>query len=757
MIRLSVLIYIISLNILVSQNFELSDWKSYSSHISIRDAVTDKDSNIWCATSGGIFKYNVKQDSFDIYNNINGLSSVNYSAIEYLPDLDIIIAGTRQGEIDLIFNDGRILNIYDIVNSNIVNKSVNSIKYINGIVYLGGGFGISEFFINPDGGVFEQTFGDSYRQVNVNSIKYYGNKIYIATNQSGVQIFEIGNILSDPSNWEKINTENGMPTNIIKDIHLFEDNLYIADSRNVYVQEQDTIKLVKESNYDINMLFEFKGKLYLDQIFGYISLDDSDRFDYFSSDTVSSSTHNGVFIYFNQPILLGEFEGLMFVLEDKTLGKVLPKTSFSNNIYDMEVDNKGNLWVTTGSRGFMMFDNYNWFYFNNFIKTVNGDNIPSNNYKKISIDNNDNIYISHRGRGLLIINKNENNDLNFNFYDQSNSSFVGIDPDTTISFLEAGETVFDKNGVAWTVNWTDNYPGPFLIAKDQNDFYAYENCIGQTKRGFLHMAIDNNGSKWVGAVGPAEIEGIIIYNENGTLDDTSDDICVNLKTNIVPELANNAINSIAVDKNGWVWVGTSTGITYFINPEAVLYDDDPKSLIGVAPDFFEEFRVNHIYVDEINYKWISTTKGIYVYNEDGTQQVAFFNSENSPLPVDEVNNITINSKTGEVFMATDLGLYSAMSISVKAAEEFNIIAYPQPFKPMLHNTLTIEGFEAISDVRITTTNGKLIRKISALGDKIIWDGKDEFGNFVNSGVYLVLASSKTTQNQSVQKIAIINN
>ena len=60
MIKLSILTFIFSLNLLVSQEYNLSNWKSYSSHISIRDAVVDKDSNIWCATSGGIFKYYIK-------------------------------------------------------------------------------------------------------------------------------------------------------------------------------------------------------------------------------------------------------------------------------------------------------------------------------------------------------------------------------------------------------------------------------------------------------------------------------------------------------------------------------------------------------------------------------------------------------------------------------------------------------------------------------------------------------------------------
>jgi streptogramin lyase len=756
MIKL-ILIFLLANLALSSEEFRLYNWKSYSSQVSIRDVASDKDGNLWCATSGGVVKYNFDKENFDYFDNINGLSSVNYSAIEYIPDFDLIVAGNLHGNLDLIFADGRVLNIYDIYNSNLINKRINDLKFINGILYVGGGFGLAEFIPNPEGNSFEQTFADSYRLVSVNKIHNIDNRIYITTEKNGIQWLEIGNIMSNPRNWTNIDLISETQFGSIVDMKFFNDKLYFCNNRNVFKIESDTVSHIFESNYDLNMFFIHNDKLYLDNLFGYRDIDQIDRFDYFGNDTISSSTHNGVFVYENELILFGEREGLLFVDMFKNIVKKTPLTSFSNSIFDMEVDSKGNLWISTATTGFMKFDGQNWSYFNSFIKDIEGNDIPANSYRKLSINSNDDVFIGHRGTGtgLLVVDTKDEN-YKFRTYSQRNSAFQGIDIDDDNSFFEAAGTAFDRNNISWTINWADFYPGHFLVAIDGDKHYGFNNCIGLNRRGFYHIAIDNNGTKWIGADYGRDQDGIILFNENGTLEDTSDDICVQLRTNNVPELANNVIRSLAVDKNGWVWAGTNTGITYFLNPIGILYDSNPRSLVAVSPTYFVEFDVADIFVDEINYKWIATSSGVYVYNGDGTKEIARINTENSPLPTNDIRSITINPKTGEVFFGTGLGLFSANSVSVRPSKEYDIICYPQPFSPQIDMNLTIEGLAGQSDIRIITPNGQLVRQIDALGDKIFWDGKDKNGNFVNSGVYLILASSGTSNIQSVQKVAVIN-
>lgn len=739
-----------------SQDFRLYDWEALTSHRTIRDAVEDNDGNIWCASSGGILKYNYSSKEFEILDNVTGLSSVNYNAIEFISDLNIIIAGTNQGNIDLIFNDGSILNIYDIVNSNLSNKAINDIKYLNGKTYIGGSFGLTEFFPKVGGSVFEQTFGDSYRLVSVNEIRIFTGELYICTDQSGIQKIDINKNISNPKNWESITKENGFLSNSIKDVFLLNDKLYVAGHKKLYEQNGDMFNEIKSFDYDINGFFYYNDELYIDDLFGYRTINDQNGFSYFGNDTISSSIHNGVLIYNSNIMLLGEKEGLIEINNFSIFEKHIPNTNYSNAIFDMELDSKSNLWMTTGVNGFVKFDGNEWTYFNSFIKNKSGQNIPINSYKKIAINKNDDIYLGYRGTEGQVVMRNNNGEYDFVMYNELNSAFVGIDPTNPPSFFEAAETQIDRNGVAWTINWANYFPGPVLIAEDNGEFYAYDNCAGISSRGFFNLVIDNNGTKWLGADQSRDREGLVLYNENGTLEDKSDDYCLHIMTRDVPELVNNTITSLAVDKNGWVWAGTPTGITYFLNPGAIFYDNDPRSLVAVGPSVFLDFAVNHIYVDALNYKWISTTNGLYIYNSDATEQIAFINSDNSPIPSNDIRNVTINENTGEVYIATSLGLYKANSISIRAKEKYEIKCYPQPFMTGDGVLMTIEGLAGQSDIRITTSNGKLIRQIKAIGQKIFWDGKDESGNFVNSGVYLILASSGVDNIQSVSKIAVIN-
>ncbi|RMF22824.1 MAG: hypothetical protein D6765_13840, partial [Bacteroidetes bacterium] len=59
---------------------------------------------------------------------------------------------------------------------------------------------------------------------------------------------------------------------------------------------------------------------------------------------------------------------------------------------------------------------------------------------------------------------------------------------------------------------------------------------------------------------------------------------------------------------------------------------------------------------------------------------------------------------------------------------------------------------------ITDINGQLLFETTALGGQAVWDGRDYNGRKANSGVYLVLATSKNIQNPHavVAKILFLN-
>ncbi len=143
---------------------------------------------------------------------------------------------------------------------------------------------------------------------------------------------------------------------------------------------------------------------------------------------------------------------------------------------------------------------------------------------------------------------------------------------------------------------------------------------------------------------------------------------------------------------------------------------------------------------------------------NGTQLLKTLNTKNSFLPSDVITSLAIDEKTGRIYVGTDEGLTSFDTPSILPVESFNgLTIFPNPLK--LNNEpklVTIDGLIRNSDIKIVTVSGKLIRQFSAPGGRTaFWDGRDENGNLVNSGVYIVIAYDQEGNNVETGKIAVI--
>ena len=61
-----------------------------------------------------------------------------------------------------------------------------------------------------------------------------------------------------------------------------------------------------------------------------------------------------------------------------------------------------------------------------------------------------------------------------------------------------------------------------------------------------------------------------------------------------------------------------------------------------------------------------------------------------------------------------------------------------------------------ADVKITDLNGALVHETTALGGQVVWDGKNGYGERVQTGVYLVFSSNSFGTETNVAKILFIH-
>jgi flagellar hook assembly protein FlgD len=73
-------------------------------------------------------------------------------------------------------------------------------------------------------------------------------------------------------------------------------------------------------------------------------------------------------------------------------------------------------------------------------------------------------------------------------------------------------------------------------------------------------------------------------------------------------------------------------------------------------------------------------------------------------------------------------------------------------------TVTIAGLVSGSTIKIYTVSGKLIKTIdaSSLGSTATWDGRDENGDELSSGVYILGATSELATESGQAKFVLIH-
>ena len=86
----------------------------------------------------------------------------------------------------------------------------------------------------------------------------------------------------------------------------------------------------------------------------------------------------------------------------------------------------------------------------------------------------------------------------------------------------------------------------------------------------------------------------------------------------------------------------------------------------------------------------------------------------------------------------------------------NVYAYPNPVRPDWNGPITITGLTYNADVKIVTSNGVLVNEGRSTGGSYTWDGNDQKGHRVASGVYMVQTATADGKKGTVCKIAIVN-
>lgn len=331
------------------------------------------------------------------------------------------------------------------------------------------------------------------------------------------------------------------------------------------------------------------------------------------------------------------------------------------------------------------------------------------------------------------------------------TTLMGVNGNRAINILPASKFKGNLQNVSAT-DWVAPVVDGYRAHSDVNIVF-----IPNTNIAYLTMAL----------YGP-----IVVYDTNGTITNLADDRhrLINSVIDQDGKTFDSGIETcITLDNRGALWVGTASGLYSIDNPADGLNPDMRVTRLKVPRNDGTNFAdylldgeyITAIAVDGSNNKWIGTqASGLYYVNADGSEVLAHFTSDNSPLPDNVISALYCDSNSNEIYVGTNYGLLRYSGFHSPGREDYSdVYAYPNPVKPGYSGWITVTGLMDNSLVKIADVSGSVVYQGRSDGGMFTWDGCNSAGARVKSGVYYVFASQSTDGGQSsaaVTKILIMN-
>ncbi len=735
------LAFTLSVTTLISQNVVLTDWNTLSSLRSARDADVDPQGTLWVATSGGVFSYT--PDTTVQYRNIDALQALDTRALLCVKNRNEVVVGGGDGSLDILIDGQRWVNVADIKRATkYPRRGITDLVAKGNSLFIATEFGIAVFDLATQ--LFVETIdriGSLQEKTAVNALAISNDSLWAATDSGLAVVSLLEPTLRPPSVWTVYSTEAGLPRGSINEVVAGPDRLYVAADTVLYEFRNGAATRLLATTYPIHTLSVADGTLYYSSFSAVATLNGPLNIPWSRGTFLGHANLmiNGV------STLVGFIDGKGVDLYDGTrITPVSINSPNSNQFARMAIDESDALWVATDVEppnsgvGVNVYDGEQWLTIN----TESHPELGTNACYRVSSLTSGTVLIGTWGRGAVLAER-QGATVVITPYSSSNSAFQGIASDA--SYCLAADAQSDRNGNVWVVN-EQSASQLFVKIKSDGITEGYANCVDARNNLFRSMAIDGAGNKWAGSTGGS---GLVVWNDKGTTDRT-DDLCNAIRTSNT-QLPDNVISVIRTDRTGALWVGTAKGVAVISSPTTVSNTSVPfvRRITALAA-----LVVNDIFVDALNYKWVATNVGVFVLNEDGTEVLAEITKTTAPLLDENVRCVAVSSKTGRAYFGTSFGCTVAQTSSIEPSANYELSVRPQPFQLQRDAEVVIDGLAADSDVRILTAGGFLVAAFQTRGRQATWDGRDTQGREVPPGVYLIHATSATTKQSAVGKVAV---
>ena len=723
-IKLTIVIFVSIFFVFVSFSSAGGKWVYYRDGNYINDFTIQGDS-IYCATKSGLVIWNRHDKTYEIERYYSSEMCCVYQ-LNNFTTVAVDTNGTvwcGNSDRELYSFDGTGWTVYTRENSGLQREAESLHFDSDNVLWVSTDDGIVRFDGTSWTAYNENNSGDVLKEVlgiDHNNVKWFST-------DAGVSSF-------DGSTWQNYTVDNGLPSGSVYEMTVGTDNTkWFSHGRMISRFDGSTWTAIEIEGMEYgaatiievddngtvwcgthrNGLYRYDGsswKVYTSENSG------------LSADTINaiSTDDEGVlWVSHNNSLSHGgigltRFDGI-------TWSNWLIDGPLSYNIRSVAVDKNNTKWFGTSFKGLSSFNGTLWHSY------TMADTIRITSIGCLAVDNNNMVWMSYST-------KYEHPESPSNYWfvtgilSYDGTAWKKYPQEVTGMPYGTTETAVDHDNVKWFAFGTgangitmfddhtwEYYPRDGLgnkfgrpIAVDHNNIKWFGSTGGVTSfdginwehydltRNARYIAIDHNNVKWI----ISDYNGIYsLEGSNLNYHSLSENI-----VDLTPGHDGNIADEMAVDSHGVKWIIANETDRFLAGVGLMSFDGETWKYH--RDDFWFTNSTSRLTIDHNDVKWLSGGKGFASYNGDANDGGSTEVLKSDSIPENVIPNVN----------------------------------YPNPFNHSTTITFILEE-KGFTTLFIYTASGQKVRELLAEqrpagAQSIIWDGHDDNGLPVSSGIYL---------------------